>query len=175
MRLGFKLRTRMLGARLWPERMAPSAETVHSRGRPGALSVFRSPRALVASLSETLAAEQERWFPWAVAAFGGGIAAYFGLSTEPSLFVAGAVVLASAVFGSIVHISTNTLIRFACALIAAGGLGFAADQDPHRARGRTDHCARNRTRARHGAHRERRNPRSEPGTHRPCHIDDGGQ
>ena len=117
MRLGFKLRTRMLGARLWPERMAPSAETVHSRGRPGALSVFRSPRALVASLSETLAAEQERWFPWAVAAFGGGIAAYFGLSTEPSLFVAGGVVLASAVFGSIVHISTNTLIRFACALM----------------------------------------------------------
>ncbi len=126
MRLGFKLRTRMLGARLWPERMAPSAETVHPRGRPGVLSVFRSPRTLVASLSETLAAEQERWFPWAVAAFGGGIAAYFGLSTEPSLFVAGAVVLASALFGSIAHISTNTLIRFACALIAASGLGFAA-------------------------------------------------
>jgi len=125
-RLGFKLRTRMLGARLWPERMAPSAETVHPRGRPGVLSVFKSPRTLVASLSETLAAEQERWFPWAVAAFGGGIAAYFGLSTEPSLLVAGAVVLASAVFGSIAHISTKTLIRFACALIAASGLGFAA-------------------------------------------------
>jgi competence protein ComEC len=116
----------MLGARLWPERMAPAAETVPLRGRPGALSVFRSPQALVASLSDILAAEQERWFPWAVAAFGAGIAAYFGLSSEPSLLVAGAVVLASAVFGSIARISTNTLIRFACALIAAGGLGFAA-------------------------------------------------
>ena len=35
-------------------------------------------------------------------------------------------VLASAVFGSIARISTNTMIRFACVLIAAGGLGFAA-------------------------------------------------
>jgi competence protein ComEC len=40
--------------------------------------------------------------------------------------VTGAVVLASALFGSIARISTNTLIRFACALVAASGLGFAA-------------------------------------------------
>jgi competence protein ComEC len=116
----------MFGTRLWPERMQASAETVHPRGPPGVLSVLRSPRALLASLSDMLAAEQERWFPWAVAAFGAGIAAYFGLSSEPSLLVTGAVVLASALFGSIARISTNTLIRFACALVAASGLGFAA-------------------------------------------------
>jgi competence protein ComEC len=106
--------------------MASSAGRVHPRGRAGAFSVFRSPRTLVASLSEILTAEQERWFPWAVAAFGAGITAYFGLSSEPSLLVVGVVVLASAAFGSIARLSPNMLIRFACALIAAGGLGFAA-------------------------------------------------
>jgi hypothetical protein len=50
----------MLGARLWPERMAPNAEAIHPGGRPGVLSLLGSPRALIAAFSETLAAEQER-------------------------------------------------------------------------------------------------------------------
>jgi competence protein ComEC len=116
----------MLGARLWPERMAPAAEAIEPRGRTGALSVLKSPQSLVTALSETLAAEQDRWFPWSVAAFGAGIAAYFGLSFEPSLIVAGAAVFMSAAFGYFARVSSNTQIRFACALIAASGLGFAA-------------------------------------------------
>ena len=125
MRIGFKLRTRMLGARLWPERMAAAAETGQP-ARAGAVPSFSRPENFVTGLSQALAAEEERWFPWSVAAFGAGIALYFGLSGEPSLFVAGAVVAASLVLGSIARMSTSTLLRFACALIAACGLGFAA-------------------------------------------------
>jgi hypothetical protein len=116
----------MLGARLWPERMAPAAEAVQPSGRTGALAVLKSPRDLATVLSATLAAEEDRWFPWSVAAFGAGIAAYFGLSFEPSLYVAGAAVLVSAAVGWFARVSTNTLLRLACALVAASGLGFAA-------------------------------------------------
>jgi competence protein ComEC len=116
----------MLGARLWPERMAPAAEALQPRGRASVFAFGKSPRDLATALSETLAAEEDRWFPWSVVAFAAGIAAYFGLSFEPSLIVAGAAVLMSAAFGWFARISSNTLIRFACALIAAAGLGFAA-------------------------------------------------
>ena len=126
MRLGFKVRTYMLGARLWPERMAPSGEAVSSAGWSRTIAAGADPRAWIAALSTTLAAEQERWFPWSVAAFAGGIAAYFGLGFEPSLLVTGAIFVASVVFGSIGFVSTNIFVRFACALVAASGLGFAA-------------------------------------------------
>ena len=125
-RLGFKLRTYMLGARLWPERMAPAGDAVPYVGGSRTLPARLDPRTWIAALSNTLAAEQERWFPWSVAAFGAGIAAYFGLSAEPSLLIAGIVVVASIMLGAIGFINTNTLVRFACALVAAAGLGFAA-------------------------------------------------
>jgi competence protein ComEC len=125
-RIGFKLRTRMLGARLWPERMAAADESVQPYGSQGAASSTKLPQRLIATLARTLAAEQERWFPWAVAAFGAGIAAYFSLSAEPSWFFAGAIVVMSAVLSLIGTISTSAVIRFACALVAASGLGFAA-------------------------------------------------
>lgn len=125
-RIGFKLRTRMLGARLWPERLAPAGESVPSYGRLDTLSVVKLPQILIAAFARTLAAEQERWFPWSVAAFAAGIALYFSLSAQPSRLVAGAVVVASVVLGWIGFISSNTFMRFACALIAASGLGFAA-------------------------------------------------
>jgi competence protein ComEC len=116
----------MLGARLWPEHMAPVVDAALPATRPARFSLARLPRNVIAALSGRLAAEQERWFPWSVGAFAAGISAYFGLSFEPSLFVASAVACSSAVLGSIGFFGTNTLIRFACALIAACGLGFAA-------------------------------------------------
>jgi competence protein ComEC len=106
--------------------MAPAAEAIQPRGRTSVLAVVKSPGNLATVLSATLAAEEDRWFPWSVAAFGAGIAAYFGLSFEPSLYVAGAAVLVSAAVGWFARVSTNTLLRFACALVAASGLGFAA-------------------------------------------------
>ena len=125
MRLGFKLRTYMLGARLWPE-PAAAGDAVPSVGRPRGLIAAMHPKAWLSVLSSTLAAEQERWFPWSVAAFAGGIAAYFGLSAEPSLIITAAVVVLSIVLGGIGFVSTNTVVRFACALVAAAGLGFGA-------------------------------------------------
>src|SRR5262245_31971587 len=116
----------MLGARLWPEPVPRTLDSVQPVGQARAISAEKGFRAVVATLANALAAEEERWFPWSVAAFGAGIAAYFGLNVEPSLFVAGAVVVASLVLGSCGLVSTNTLVRFACALIAASGLGFAA-------------------------------------------------
>jgi competence protein ComEC len=92
----------------------------------GTFSAINRPKVIVDALSRTLAAEQERWLPWSVAAFAAGIAAYFGLNAEPSLILAGAIVMAALAAGVLGHVSTNTLARFAFALIAAAGLGFAA-------------------------------------------------
>jgi competence protein ComEC len=122
--IGFKLRTRMLGARLWPERMAP--ERPSGPTPEWAFSAVRRPKIIVEALSKTLAAEQERWFPWSVAAFAGGIAAYFAASSEPTLVVTGAIALVAVASGVLGYVSTNTVVRFACALLAAAGMGFAA-------------------------------------------------
>jgi len=116
----------MLGARLWPERMVPAGETVQPYGPPRTLSIYKLPQSLIAAFSGMLEAERERWFPWSVAAFGSGIAAYFGLGSEPSWLIAGAIVVASAVLALLGLVSSNTIMRFACALVAAAGLGFAA-------------------------------------------------
>src|SRR5688572_19820146 len=116
----------MLGARLWPERMAPAGAPASALGGASALAAIVRPKALIEALSRTLAAEQERWFPWCVAAFAGGIAAYFGLRIEPSLGATGTIAAAAAVAAVLGRVSTNTLVRFACALVAAAGLGFAA-------------------------------------------------
>ncbi len=126
MRIGFNLRTRMLGARLWPERMAADGATVQSYQQPGTPAAIGWPRRLIAALSSTLAAEQERWFPWSVAAFGAGIAAYFSLRAEPSWLIVGGIVAACALLGAIGTINANVVLRFACALLVASGLGFAA-------------------------------------------------
>ena len=81
-------------------------------------------RRLIAALSSTLAAEQERWFPWSVAAFGAGIAAYFGLLAEPSWFIVGGVVVSCMAVGAIGAITANMVLRFTCALHVASGLGL---------------------------------------------------
>src|SRR5262245_63530138 len=116
----------MLGARLWPEPVPRTGDSVQRAGQASAISAEKGLRAANATLTKALAAEEDRWFPWSVAAFGAGIAAYFGLSFEPSLIVAGVAVFVSAVVGWFARISGNTLIRFACAMVAASGLGFAA-------------------------------------------------
>jgi competence protein ComEC len=121
--IGFKLRTRMLGARLWPERMTAANVAIPQRD---AVSLIKNPKSITEALSLMLAAEQERWFPWSVAAFAGGIAAYFGLGVEPSLAITGAVIAVAVLAGALAHVSTNTMMRFACTVIAAVGLGFAA-------------------------------------------------
>src|SRR5262249_4217014 len=51
----------------------PGGAAVESRRDTGVLS------ALFGKAGQTLAAEQDRWLPWCVAAFAGGIAVYFGL------------------------------------------------------------------------------------------------
>ena len=46
---------------------------------------------------ESLSVEQERWFPWCVVAFGAGIAIYFALHSEPSVWLAAGIGIAAAI------------------------------------------------------------------------------
>jgi competence protein ComEC len=87
---------------------------------PGAFARFK------AVLSSSLAAEQDRWLPWCVAAFGAGIAIYFSLTTEPSVRLTALVGVALLVCAVRPPASAGTAMRFLCAVVAAGGLGFAA-------------------------------------------------
>ena len=162
MRLGFKLRTRMLGARLWPERMAPSGETVHPRGRPGVLSAFEiaadaarvvvgDARCRTGALVSVGGRRIRRWHRGlfrlehrAIAVCGRG-----GGSRERGVRIDRAYQHEHAdPFRVRAYRRKRSWIR--------------RGQDPHRARGCTDHRARNRTRAHHGPHRECRDPRGEP-------------
>jgi hypothetical protein len=69
----------------------PGARTsVEARPRIGALI------GLAEATGRNLAAEQERWLPWCVVAFGAGIASYFALQDEPLLVFAGVAGLAAA-------------------------------------------------------------------------------
>jgi len=77
-------------------------------------------------VSHNLLLEQERWFPWCVVAFGGGIVGYFALKTEPSLLAGLLVVAAAIVFAFCGQRGSNTFVRVMCALIAAASLGFGA-------------------------------------------------
>ena len=113
--------------RLWPQ--AASANAVPYPESP---AVVREPpsaawlQALANAGLANLAKEEERWLPWRVVAFGAGIAVYFGLKEEPSVFLAMAAGLLALLCGVLGQRRAGTGMRFLCALIAAGGLGFAA-------------------------------------------------
>ena len=81
---------------------------------------------LAGVLLHNLAAEEERWLAWSVAAFGSGIAIYFSLKAEPSLTLAAAVGLAGLLCALRPPRAAGTAMRFLCVLLAAGALGFAA-------------------------------------------------
>jgi competence protein ComEC len=124
--IGFKLRTRMLGARLWPERVSPASDAIPLYGGSASVPAAKGWKRHLQALSTTLGAEQERWFPWWVVGFAGGIALYFGLSVEPSLLIVGVGTTVATIVGLAGRRSSNELLRFVCALIAACGLGFGA-------------------------------------------------
>lgn len=77
-------------------------------------------------LEHNLAAEQDRWFPWTVAAFAGGIGVYFALADEPSRATAIVAALVGVFLFGLGARSSATMLRFACAALAASSFGFAA-------------------------------------------------
>ena len=127
MRIGLNRRLGEIAGRLLPQQVP-----AHAGAFPGAAAGAEERRAaavlgLVAKkAAQNLAAEQERWLCWCVVAFGAGIALYFALNAEPSFFFAGAVGVASLLCGMRGARNAGTAMRFLCALIAAGGLGFAS-------------------------------------------------
>jgi competence protein ComEC len=119
------------GLRGFVARLRPQPAGADAMPWPGVSGLQpRAPTGLLQGLLKTvpasLAAEQERWFPWCVVAFGSGIAIYFALQTEPSIWLAIFIALAAAVAASRGPKGAGTAMRFLCMLIAAGGLGFAA-------------------------------------------------
>jgi competence protein ComEC len=120
-------RFRAFAALLWPQHAAANgvaypgaARGLETQARAGVL------RALAQAAQRNLGAEHERWLPWCVVAFGAGIAVYFALQTEPSLLLAGLVGAAASFCAWGRPRGAGTALRFLCAMIAAGGLGFAA-------------------------------------------------
>ncbi len=122
MRIGLNSASRWVGLKLWPERV-PAQGFSLARARPYPAVTLSG---ALERISQRLAAEEERWFPWCVAAFGAGVVLYFGLQTEPSNAVAGAAGLAALAISFRGGKSGTTILRFLCALIAAAGFGFAA-------------------------------------------------
>src|SRR5262245_32102139 len=108
----------MAGLKLWPERPALS--------RRGFALSEATLSGVLQALSRALAAEEERWFPCWLVAFGAGVLCYFGLPEGPSGLVAAVVALAAAVLGLRASKSRTATTRFLCAAIAASGLGFGA-------------------------------------------------
>jgi competence protein ComEC len=84
--------------------------------------------AFAKACAANVAAEQERWFPWAVVGFGAGIAAYFGLGNEPppaaAAIAAGAGLACIAARWKI----SSALNSFLLLLAAAALFGFADAQ-----------------------------------------------
>lgn len=119
MRIGLNFLARSVGLGLVGAPAAPSA------GSPGArLSV--TPAALWAAFRDRVTAEEERWFPWAVAAFGTGAALYFALPDEPGAWL----VPVGAGLGLVLLIaawrSPIAIGRFAAVVAAALILGLGA-------------------------------------------------
>jgi competence protein ComEC len=113
--------------RLWPQAAGANAvpypeSPAAARERPSAAWLRSLANAGVVNLGK----EEERWFPWCVVAFGAGIAVYFGLKEEPSLWLGMAAALLALLCGMRGQRGAGTLMRFVCALVAAGGFGFAA-------------------------------------------------
>jgi competence protein ComEC len=76
-------------------------------------------------LAAIVAAEQERWFPWAVVGFGTGIATYFGLGNEPPL-AAAALAAGAGLACILVRRSISLAVNSFVALLTASALfGFA--------------------------------------------------
>jgi competence protein ComEC len=84
------------------------------------------PLAAVRAVPANLSAEQDRWFAWGVAAFVAGAVLYFELLTEVEFWVAIAVAVAGLGIAVVGMSRTNTVLRFACAMLAAAPLGFFA-------------------------------------------------
>ena len=103
---------------------APHANSPRQAQRFG----WNSLSALVKTLVANVAAEQERWFPWAVVGFGAGIAAYFGIANEPP--PAAAVIAAGAGLACIAarRKISSALNSFFVLLAAAALFGFADAQ-----------------------------------------------
>lgn len=93
---------------------------------PSGESAASLPLRAVAAVRANLAAEQERWFAWAIVAFAAGAVIYFELPQEVELWVTGAV--AAVAFGiTLIGINrTGVGVRFLCALLVAAPLGFFA-------------------------------------------------
>jgi competence protein ComEC len=124
---GLARRFRALAALMWPQQAPANAIPFPGVARsPEPRVAVRVIQMIAEAVQRNLVAEQERWFAWCVAAFGAGIVIYFALQTEPSLFTAGLVGGAASLCVWSRPRSAGTATRFLCALIAAGGLGFAA-------------------------------------------------
>lgn len=124
MRIGLGSRFRAMGARLWPQHVAANAAAFPEAGRAAAPNRLTDIVWLYVGASRNLDAEHERWFGWCVAAFGAGIGIYFALPGEPSLVLAGLVAGAATLCGLLCPRGSGAALRFLCAMIAAGGLGF---------------------------------------------------
>jgi len=139
-RIGRGSRFRAFVAQMWPLPAAANAIAFpDSRVEVGAgvgvgagveaktpIQTLAALRGLASAAERNLAAEQERWLAWYVAAFGAGIATYFALPVEPSLGMAVLAAAAAILCGWAKPRSAGTGLRFLCAMLAAGGLGFGA-------------------------------------------------
>ena len=126
-RIGLKGRIRAFAAEAWPQQAAANGIAIPDAGtRIEPRRVTITWIGLVEAARRALAAEEERWLPWSVVAFGAGIATYFALEAEPSLGMAAFIGLAGAFCAWRKPRNAGVGLRFLCAMIAAGGLGFAA-------------------------------------------------
>jgi competence protein ComEC len=127
LRIGLDLFTRF---RLAQAQTAPAAQgfdwSLPHNAAAGAMHAGISFRTLIESARASLAAEQDRWFPWGVVAFAAGDGLYFNLSVEPAMWLAiVAAILSLAALGAGWRVNAIGL-RCCCAAVAALGLGFAA-------------------------------------------------
>lgn len=76
-------------------------------------------------ISAALAREEERWFAWSVVAFGTGIAAYFGLGSEPGLVVGIIAMLAGLAALVVRRRISAVLASFILLFAGMTALGFA--------------------------------------------------
>lgn len=90
--------------------------------RRGSLSVA------LQALSANLSREQDRWFPWAVAAFGSGIATYFALPNEPPISVPIVATAGAALCLSTRRYISSVPVTFLMLLGAFGALGLSDAQ-----------------------------------------------
>jgi competence protein ComEC len=77
-------------------------------------------------LAAEIAAERDRWFPWAIACFGFGSLLYFVLSSEPPLWLALLLLMAGLAIALAARRSDALLPRFLCLCLDASCFGFAA-------------------------------------------------